>query len=106
MPFCRRTSTKFKDEWVCADHWRLVNRALKAFRTKRLRQIGRACEKAVAMRKLLQHQMQEGTAVDRPPLSRAWTAEMRLIERWHRVERATWRRMKAQAIERAASTPF
>lgn len=65
VPFCRRTSTLFPSEWICGDHWRLVDRSLKMFRTKRLK------------------------------------AAQRNRKRWERLERATWRRMKRQAIERA-----
>ena len=46
VPFCRRTSRRFKGEWICADHWKLVPRTLKAFRTKRLKDVGREWEKA------------------------------------------------------------
>lgn len=36
VPFCRRTSTLFPHEWVCGDHWRLVDRSLKLVRTRLL----------------------------------------------------------------------
>jgi hypothetical protein len=42
VPFCRRTSTLFKHERVCAEHWRLVDRDLKRFRTRHLKRLGRA----------------------------------------------------------------
>ena len=83
VPFCRRTSTLFKSEWLCGMHWRLVDRALKRFRTKRLRQLYRAWEEAKAQ----------------DPNSRATFKAWR---QWHRSERLIWRRMKRQAIERAA----
>lgn len=69
VPFCPRTSTLFPNEWACGDHWRLVDRSLKAFRTRHLKHLER-------------------------------TASRR---RWSTAEALIWRRMKRQAIERAAS---
>lgn len=83
VPFCRRTSTRFPQEWLCADHWRLVDRDLKRFRTKRLKALYRAWEKL------------EATV----PGSLSTAAAAR---RWHRSEDLIWRRMKHQAITRAA----
>lgn len=68
VPGCRRTSELFRNEWLCADHWRLVDRSLKTYRTRHLRKLSRA-----------------GYAT-----------------RWRRAENLIWRRMKRQAIERAA----
>lgn len=78
VPFCRRTSTLFRDEWVCGEHWRLVDRSLKRLRST---------------------------------LRRRWVKRWRAAQyrrrvdlniAWRRVEAAIWRRMKRQAIERAA----
>lgn len=76
VPFCRRTTTTFPPghEWLCADHWRLVDRSLKLSRTRLVRRFKR----------------------------RGWFEDRR---RWPTVNRALdgiWRRMKRQAIERAA----
>lgn len=71
VPFCRRTSTLFRDEWICGEHWRLVDRDLKRLRTRLLIRFKR-----------------------RPQT-------MAVRRAWLRIEQATWRRMKRQAIERA-----
>jgi hypothetical protein len=74
VPFCRKTSTLFPGEWVCADHWRLVDRALKQIRARLIRRFKR----------------------------RGWIDDRR---RWPAVNQTldgVWRRMKRQAIERAA----
>jgi hypothetical protein len=97
VPFCRRTSTLFSGEWVCADHWRLVDRGLKRFRTKRLRAIRRLADKYEALMRAAQARLPEAEEevwrwADRGALQR---------RRWRTVERITWARMKRQAIERA-----
>jgi hypothetical protein len=94
VPFCRRTSTRFSAEWVCGEHWRLVDRDLKRFRTKRLRTIARLVESYAARAegfKTAAEQFQDPASI------RAYWAR----RRWRRVERATWARMKRQATERA-----
>lgn len=67
VPFCGRGSTTFPPGWefLCANHWRLVDRELKLLRTKARRRRGSG-------------------------------------ERYWRLEGLIWRRMKRQAIERAA----
>lgn len=104
VPFCRRTSTLFRGEWLCGDHWRLVDRPLKAFRTRRLREAYQECERFWA----LAQAAQEEFAAGRMTLSlgpRAYRAKaLRANARWQRLERATWARMKRQAIERGAGT--
>jgi hypothetical protein len=78
VPFCRRTTTTFPPghEWVCGEHWRLVDRALKTIRARLVRRWKRNGRWA---------RYQPGDAVDR-------TLD------------ALWRRMKRQAIERAAGS--
>lgn len=71
VPFCRRTSTLFRDEWICGEHWRLVDRDLKRLRTRLMGRFKRR-RQTMAVRRA-----------------------------WFRIEQATWRRMKRQAIERA-----
>lgn len=80
VPFCRRTSTLFKDEWLCADHWRLVDPQLKRLRTRLIRRWRLRYERTL-------------------PDSRARYVAAVV---WRRGDYAIWRRMKAQAIERAA----
>jgi len=104
VPFCRRTSTLFSGEWVCGAHWRLVDRGLKRFRTKRLKQIGRALETAEALVAVAQADLAGGG-----PEAAVWAAAHRACNahrRWRRTDRATWRRMKHQAITRAAELPL
>jgi hypothetical protein len=101
VPFCRRTSTLFPHEWVCGEHWRGVERSLNRFRTKRLKEIGRAIEAAHAATAVAQAALAAGGSEDA-----VWWAvdvEGRLRRRWRRVERSTWARMKRQAIERAGA---
>lgn len=74
VPFCRRTSTRWPDEWLCCDHWRLVDRSLKLYRTRRLKQLRQRAEQTLE-----------------------WKDWMRLRRASHLI----WRRMKRQAIERA-----
>jgi len=74
VPFCRRTSTLFRGEWVCVEHWRMVDPALRRLRgrlVRRWRRLG---------------------WLDEPG---RWRAVERAYEGW-------WRRVKRQAIERAA----
>lgn len=74
VPFCRRTSTRFPNEWLCCDHWRLVDRPLKLYRTRRLKQLRQRYEASLTLT--------------------AWA-------RYRRSADLIWRRMKRQAIERA-----
>jgi hypothetical protein len=102
VPFCRRTSTLFKGEWVCGEHWKLVDRSLKAYRTKRLKQITKAFEKEDALTREAQRlfALKEGRELE------IWKHANRaadLAGKWRRVEALIWRKMKRQAIERAAS---
>lgn len=87
VPFCRRTSTLFPKEWLCADHWRLVERRLKRFRTKRLNQLRGRWQKAYA---------------EEPQSKRATMAR----QAYWRAEALIWERMKRQAISRAAGAPI
>ena len=66
VPFCRRGSRTFQPGWefLCATHWRLVDRELKRLRTR--------------------------------------VKRSRRGDRYARFEALIWRRMKQQAIERAA----
>lgn len=93
VPFCRRTSTLFEREWLCADHWKLVPRELKRFRTQRLKAAYRAWEKAAAALDLA-NQKGEGAR-------EAYFRQSRANRRWHGIERGTWRRMKRIAVEKA-----
>lgn len=66
---CRRTSKCFPHEWLCGEHWRLVDRPLKTFRTRYLKRLA---------------------------------GKQPSPQRWRNCESLIWRRMKRQAIERAA----
>lgn len=72
VPFCRRTSTVMPGEWVCGEHWRLVDRGLKRVRTRLIRRWRR---------------------------NGRWDAPDHAVDR---TLNAIWRRMKRQAIERAS----
>jgi hypothetical protein len=99
VPFCRRTSTHFKNEWLCGDHWRLVDRQLKRFRTKRLAVVWRLVERYEAETRAAQAAFAAGGR--ELPI---WIWANRSADqrgRWRRLEAAIWRRMKRQAIERA-----
>lgn len=75
VPFCGRTSARRWAEWLCGDHYRLVDGDL-----KRLRIRNRRRWTAIV-------------ASDGAPSRRL---------RCETIERAIWSRMKRQAIERAA----
>ncbi len=75
---------------------------MKVFRTKRLRMVARLAARYEGETRAAQAALQHG-APDGP----VWVAVNRQIwaeDRWRRLEAATWRRMKRQAIERAAGT--
>lgn len=97
VPFCRRWSKRFETEWLCGEHWRLVDRGLKRFRTKRLKEIALLFEKIDGILKATDQEAQPDQAAGLKV--RLWHTS----RRWHRLERATWSKMKKQAIERAAA---
>ena len=104
VPFCRRRSTRFKNEWICGDHWRMVPRSLKVFRTRRRREIKRLYEKYTATYEAMCAARDqslpwtdEEAAVFNTAMWKSWHAG----QRWDRFEAAIWRRMKKAAIERA-----
>ena len=123
MPGCRRWSTRFPGEWVCADHWRDVPRNLKLVRTRMTKRWRARCEKARANSELA-WQALVAVRLDTPDMriAEAWErvqdgwapidavkAYFRVIARetaaysaWSRGADAIWRRMKRAAIERAA----
>lgn len=105
VPFCRRTSTRFPQEWVCGEHWRLVDRDLKRFRTKQLRKITRLIERYDAEMCAAQAKHTDGRGVtsDHDDIWRAAWKGVHARRRWRRLERAIWRKMKDQAITRAAA---
>ena len=102
VPGCRRSSTLFSREWMCGDHWRLVDRALKAFRTKRMRPLYRRWSTANALRVAFQQDaLSRGEEVG-DGVWRLVDIERRAARRWWAAENLIWRKMKRQAIERAA----
>lgn len=48
VPFCGRTSTLFRDEWLCGAHWRLIPRRLRRAWFRASKQVHRAWEAAPA----------------------------------------------------------
>lgn len=93
VPFCPRWSRRFDDEWICADHWRLVPRAQKALRTALRRRWRARWAKLEAERD------------SHPEDSKArFLANRRLgalNKLWRHTEHRIWERMKKAAIERA-----
>lgn len=85
---CRRISTLFVGEWMCGNHWRMVDRALKTFRTRRLKQLYAAWEKVFAEYQAVQ-------------TKETWLRVKRAADAWDRADGITWRRMKKQATERS-----
>lgn len=100
MPFCRRTSTLFPGEWICGEHWRLVDRSLKRLRTRLLKRARAAWQKRHGATLAAQADLRIGGLE-----SAVWEAvhfEIAAENRLVRLEASTWRRIKAQAAERAA----
>lgn len=105
---CRHTSTLFEGEWVCGEHWRLVDRDLKALRTKLMRRRRKrwaVADAAVAAARAVTQANKPAPDRYRPEdiqrevaLGRA---KRRATAAFHRTDAALWRRMKRQAIERA-----
>ena len=106
---CRRTSTLFQGEWVCGDHWRLIDRSLKTIRTKLNCRWKKRWETARA-----QVDWARGvTAFNATPTPDSYWPEdiqrelsmalaLRQADRaWRRGHAGIWRRMKRQATERA-----
>lgn len=101
VPGCRRRSSKFKSEWLCGDHWRLVDKRLKVYRTKRLKRLVRACEAANWWLHLAQVLFVSGWGPEVDVWKYADPAA-RAYGKWWRIENLIWQRMKRQAITRAA----
>jgi len=86
VPGCRRWSTKFKHEWLCGDHWRLVDRRLKVYRTKRLKRLNQAVEAAEWWLHLAQTLFVAGWGPEldvwkyADPAARAWSKYLRVEE--------------------------
>lgn len=101
---CRRTSTLFKGEWICGDHWRSVDKTLRVFYRKQLRKLCRAYEKAEALAQAAETAA-IGSDHTSEPYHRAWEthcAMRRAGNRYWRADATIWGRIKRQADERAA----
>ena len=105
---CRRTSRLFPGEWICGEHWRLVDRDIKRLRTKILKRRRRELEAAEARVEAAraavstnmpdpEHYRPEDIAAYQ--FAQAQRAGARKAY-WSTVE-LFWRRMKRQATERA-----
>lgn len=113
VPGCRHTKGLDYDpvewmwEWICAQHWRLVSRRLKASKTRLRRRFHRLLASAIDSRP---SPINDGGAWYRDPLAEPpvtrWVRykdDTDFAEHW-RLTRALkwiWRRMRKQAIERA-----
>lgn len=71
VPGCKRTSTRFPDEWICGRHWSLVPKKMK----KVLARIHRKCRRYPHMN--------------------------RTVQRLMRAEERIWQRIRRAAIESA-----
>lgn len=91
---CHRTSRRFPNEWICGDHWRLVDREKKLL-YRRLRR--RYDQRWAALK--AEHDSHPVDSKARYLVGRRLDA---LNAWWDRVDERQWGRMKAQAIERAA----
>jgi len=88
VPFCRRTTSADTSEWLCPNHWRIVQPSIKQayFRT------------LLRMRKVLRRKPQYRRYWELPPGS---PARMSAIDMWARY-RSAWAKCKRDAIEGAA----
>lgn len=85
VPFCRSTTGKPYSEWVCAKHWRLVPKKVKAFRRRADAAGKRAGERRDALTGMDDHRYAD--------------AMLALFKARSRQQRA-WERCKRAAIER------
>ncbi len=98
VPFCRRTmrANSSFSEWICAGHWRLIDRDLRRLHTKASRAFRHAEAECEAIER-------EGRAMREVPpslfakLSKAAFRREKKLRQAHRL----WERCKRQAIERA-----
>jgi hypothetical protein len=110
VPGCRRTRGQRKGEppisegekWLCGPHWKLIDRRLKAYRTKRLRMIYRVWEMANAACEARLAEIAPARAADDDVAWGLAAARSKAARRWRRTKDLIWRRMTRQAIERAA----
>lgn len=81
VPFCRRWTRRLTKgyRWICSDHWPLVDRSLKRLRNRITRR-----------RKILEE----------TPEYQAGLVHRRILNAI-KSDRTIWRRMEAQAIDRA-----
>lgn len=87
VPFCRRTTGKPFKEWICARHWSVVPRSLRAELTAAKRQA-----KKITARKPLHREWWKYPAGSADRLS--------ALGMWRRLDRI-WDRCKTAAIETA-----
>jgi hypothetical protein len=113
VPGCRRTKGVAFDpeqwswEWICADHWRLVSRTLKVRRTRFRRRGHRLIASALetADRPTNHTDSWFRDPLTEPPVTR-WVRYAVVEKSIEHVRLQTalawlWRKMRAQAIERA-----
>lgn len=108
VPFCRRTTGRDPSsfEWICGDHWRLVDRRLKSAWRRQLKRRYAVWYKANAAylardAEIVAEADPRGIHNNDP----AWAlidAEKRAAGLWWSSYRLWWKRIKDQAIERAA----
>ena len=105
---CRRTSTLFKREWMCGEHWRMANRANRLFYRKHMHKLYRRWEKLDAFAdeaearfnasvlpdgRFLMADLDEVTAAD--------NARKLAAAKFCRTDALMWARLKRQVTDRA-----
>lgn len=88
VPFCRRTTGEPFREWICAKHWSMVPRTVRAVWSREKRQARRIIARKPIYREYW----------NLPPGASDRLAAVRL---WRRYD-AAWERCKTAAIEAAA----
>lgn len=106
MPFCRRRTGRTKGEWICCDHWPLVDSRLRRYWRKQMRKLYRkweAADSAYSFRnaELVAEADPRGIHIEDP----VWAlreAREKAAKRWRAAHATIWTRIKRQAITRAA----
>jgi hypothetical protein len=94
----------FKGEWICGDHWRLVDRGLKAAYRKQLRKLAKRYEKAAAFAASAET-ASVGSDHTSEAYHRAWDTHRKMgraRRRYWAADGIFWFRIKRQATERAS----
>ena len=106
VPFCRRRTCLTTSEWICHEHWPLVDRRLKAYWRRQMRKRHREWEVAEAC-----YQARDAAIVAEAdprgihiedPIWAFMEKREKARHRWWVSHTTIWGRIKRQAITRAA----